>query len=124
MFDSAEEDLKEEETRMVICQDGSTEMNENSHTILIQEARTIVFIQLTNTVTAQALGEVGLEVPGMIEEDACTRGRRIMDFTMRGLIGVCDQFHSQVLSRFFNMLVFQQSVVLPRKGEVWALKLC
>ena len=124
MIDSAEEDLKEEETRMVICQDGLTEMNENSHTILIQEARTIVFIQLTNTVTAQALGEVGLEVPGMIEEDACTQGRRIMDFTVRGLIGVCDQFHSQVLSRFFNMLVFQQSVVLPRKGEVWALKLC
>ena len=98
MFDSAEEDLKEEETRIVICQDVSTEMNENSHTIRILEAHTIVVIQLTKIVTAQTLSEVGLEVPGMTEEDACTRGRRIMELTVRGLIGVCDQFPSQVLS--------------------------
>ena len=79
MFDSAEEDLKEEALRMVICQDVSTEMNVNSHTILILEARTIDVIQLAKTVTAQALSEVGLEVPGMTKADACTRGRRIME---------------------------------------------
>jgi hypothetical protein len=84
---------------MVICQDVSTEMNVNSHTILILEARTIVVIQLAKTVIAQALGEVGLEVRGMTKDDACTRGRRIMELTVRGLIGVCDQFPSQVLSK-------------------------
>ena len=64
---------------MVICQDVSTEMNVNSHTILILEARTIDVIQLVQTLTARALSEVGLEVQGMTEEDACTRGRRIME---------------------------------------------
>lgn len=72
-------------------------MNEISHTIPIPEARTIIVIQLTKTVTAQALGEVGLEVPGMTEKDACTRGRRIMELTVQGLIGVCNQFPSLVL---------------------------
>ena len=84
---------------MVICQDVSTEMNVNCHTILILEARSFVVIHVAKTVTAQALSEVGLEAPGMTEEDACTRGWMIMELTVRGLIGVCDQFPSQVLSK-------------------------
>jgi len=73
-------------------------MKENSHTFRILEARAIIIIDLTKTMTAQALDEVGLEVPGMTEQDACTRGHRIMELTVRGLIGVCDQFSFQVLS--------------------------
>ena len=71
-------------------------MKENSHTIHILEARTIVVIDLTKTVTAEALGEVGLEVPGMTMQDACTRGHKIMELTVRGLIRVCDQFPLQL----------------------------
>ena len=84
---------------MVICQDVSTDTNVNCHTILILKARSFVVIQLAKTVTDQALGEVGLEVPGMTEDDACTRGWMIMELTVRGLIGVCDQFRSHVLPK-------------------------
>lgn len=95
MFDSAQEVLEEEETRVVTCQDTDTEMNENNHMFRILEARAVVVIDLTKTVTAEALSEVGLEVPGITEQDACRWGHRIMDMTVQGVIGVCDQFSFQ-----------------------------
>lgn len=95
MFDNAEKDLKEEETKVVICQDMDTKMNENNHMFHILEAHMVVVIDLTKIATAQTLGEVGLEVLGMTEQEACTRGHIIMDMTVQGVIGVCDQFSSQ-----------------------------
>jgi hypothetical protein len=90
MIDSAGEDLKEEETRIAIRQDVSIGMKKNSHMIRILEAHTIIVTDLTKKVTAQALGEIGLQVPGMTEEDACIGGHRIMELTVRGRIAVCD----------------------------------
>jgi hypothetical protein len=48
MIDSAEEDLKEEEMRVVVREDVSPEMKVNNHTIPILEARTFVVVDLTN----------------------------------------------------------------------------
>lgn len=42
-----------------------TEQNANSHMLCILEARDVIIMDLSNTATVEALGEVVLEVPGM-----------------------------------------------------------
>lgn len=68
--------------KVLVSQDMDIETIErSSHTIRILEARFVVGMDHTNTVTHQALDELVYEVRGMTKSDDCEEDQGIMDMT-------------------------------------------